>query len=58
MVLKTKSDRPVQLGIGVLSSLILLKNWKFEKSDQKPKTDGSTVKTANRHSWTDFGPVH
>jgi hypothetical protein len=50
MVLKTGPDRLVQLGTGVLSGLVLQKNGKFEKSSQKPKTDGSTGKTANRHS--------
>uniref|UniRef100_A0A2N9G3T0 Uncharacterized protein n=1 Tax=Fagus sylvatica TaxID=28930 RepID=A0A2N9G3T0_FAGSY len=49
MVLKTGPDRPVQPGTGVQSGPILLKNRKSGKSDQKPKTAGSTMKTANRH---------
>ena len=60
MVLKTGSDRPVQPvqpGTGVQSGPVLLKNRKSEKSNQKPETVGSIVKTANRHGWTGFGPV-
>ena len=57
MVLKTGPDRSVQLGTGVLFGSVLQKNWKFRKSSQKPETDGSTVKTANRHGWTGYGPV-
>ena len=57
MVLKTGPDRPVQLGTGVLFGSVLQKNWKFRKSSQKPETDGWTVKTANRHGWTGYGPV-
>jgi hypothetical protein len=49
MVLKTGPDRPVQLGTGVQSGPVLLKNRKSRKSDQKPETADSTVKTANRH---------
>ena len=57
MVLKTGSDRPVQLGIGPLSGSVLWKNRKFRKISQKPKTSGSTIRTANRSGWTGFGPV-
>jgi hypothetical protein len=47
MVLKTGPDWSVQLLTGVLSGSVLWKNQKFGKNGQKPKTDSSTVKTAN-----------
>ena len=60
MVLKMGPDRPVQSvqpRIGALSHSVLWKNWKLGKSDQKPETGGSTVKTANRSGWISFGPI-
>ena len=57
MVLKTEPDRLVQPRIGVLSGSVLWKNWRLGKNGQKPETSDSTVKTANRSSWTGFGPV-
>ena len=53
MVLTTGPDRPVQpvqSGTDVSSGPVLLKNQKFGKSNQKPKTTDSTLKTVNRHS--------
>ena len=57
MVLKTGPDRPVQPGTGALSGPVLWKNRKFRKIGQKPETGGSIIRTANRISWTGFGPV-
>ena len=41
-------DRPVQPETGVQSGPVLWKNRKIRKIDQKRKTAGSTIKTANR----------
>ena len=57
MVLKIGPNRPVQPGTGVLSGSILQKNRKLKKNSQKLETNDSTVKTANWHGWTGYGPV-
>ena len=57
MVLKTGSNRPVQPWTDAVPGPILWKNQKFRKIDQKPKTDDSIIRTVNRSSWTDFGPI-
>ena len=60
MVLKMGLDRPVQsvqLRTSALSRSVLWKNRKLGKSDKKPETGGSTVKTTNQSGWISFGPI-